>query len=234
MKKLFLCLIVLVARPAVSADITNVMECSAIQSTTQLTTTGDTRFSLELVGSLTSGCTIVVEGAFDPGGTFYPIPIYREELAEISWTASLTSSNTALSKVWVGLNAGYNAVRVRMSTLGNPGSVTVRLTGAAGEGRRIITTTSQHPNAFSCSMITTAIVLTQINGCTGSITGNLTPTGANSLYITDAQIFSSIISTVTNFPLLRSGSGLNCVTSPADVWRGFAPTAFGGSLAHFS
>lgn len=79
---------------------------------------------------------------------------------------------------------------------------------------------------FNCTMISTATTLTEVTGCA-------VPVADASYYITSISWSSSIISTTTNFFLLRSGTGTNCATGTTSLYADFIPTAFasgGGSF----
>jgi len=72
---------------------------------------------------------------------------------------------------------------------------------------------------FNCTMISTATALTEVTGCSA-------PT-AGSRYITNIGWSSSIISTTTNYMLIRSGTGTDCASATTSLWAGFVATAFG-------
>ena len=78
---------------------------------------------------------------------------------------------------------------------------------------------------FSCTMISTATILTEITGC-AAVAGQ-------SYYITDVVWSSSIISTTVNFFLLQSGTGTACATATTSWLADFTTAAFGGNAIHF-
>jgi len=78
---------------------------------------------------------------------------------------------------------------------------------------------------FNCTIISTATALTEVTGCSA-------PT-AGSRYITDISWSSSIISTTTNYMLIRSGTGADCGSATASLWAGFS-LAFTHNAVHFT
>lgn len=68
---------------------------------------------------------------------------------------------------------------------------------------------------FNCVIVSTAEVLTEITGC--AVLG-----AAQSYYITSINWSSSIISTTTNYFLLRSGTGTACAGTTTSHFAGFS------------
>jgi len=88
------------------------------------------------------------------------------------------------------------------------------------------TRVGQLSESFHCTMISTATALTTITGC-GVVTGK-------SYYITDLTWSSSIISTTTNYFLLRSGTAANCGSNTVSLFSDFGPSTFSGRSISFT
>ena len=78
---------------------------------------------------------------------------------------------------------------------------------------------------FQCAMTSTATTSTVVTNC-GAPGANLTR------YVTDISYASSIIATTTNFMSLQYGTGTNCGTGTAVVWRMFNNAAFVPVIGH--
>jgi len=95
---------------------------------------------------------------------------------------------------------------------------------------------ARHPEAFRCTMTSTATTLTEITGCRNSVGSTVNFSAlcsGKTCYVTAIQWFSSIISTTANNMLLRTGSGTNCATGTTDVYRGYSAPAFTGNIVDF-
>lgn len=84
---------------------------------------------------------------------------------------------------------------------------------------------NDHPNRWSASAFSTAIVLTEIKAA---------PAAGFSIYITDISYYNSIASTAVADaqPNLKYGTGANCVTGTTRIWSCFQSAVFTGCEAH--
>lgn len=217
MRRLLLAtLFVLVPGLIQAADVTGSINCAVLNSELHISDVGSNRVIVEFTAALTAGCVITPEASIDDV-VWYAQQVKRDNVEEVDFTPTLGAANTGTAKTWIYTNPGFASFRIRVSTTGAAGTITVNLTSATTAGLGVATINQKHPNSFSCTMSSTAVVLTEITGC-GVVSGRR--------YITGIQWASSTVSTVANFMLLRSGTGVNCAGATTDVWRDMAGIAF--------
>jgi len=234
MKKMLLLLLLCSSR-VFAADVVDVIDCSIINDDAVADVGGMSRVLFSLSNTLTPGCIITPEASQD-GTTWFAQAVKRENVTDVAFAPALNSTNTALNKVWIYTNPGYGLFRLRISTLGTPGFVGISMTTGVEDSRSVVPVLARHPEAFRCTMTSTATTLTEITGCRNSVGSTVNFSAlcsGKTCYVTAIQWFSSIISTTANNMLLRTGSGTNCATGTTDVYRGYSAPAFTGNIVDF-
>lgn len=205
-------------------SVTDSLESSAFADAVTISAIGSSRVLVYTQNAFGGGGAVATpEASADGGTTWVTVPLLRVGIDDDGLVTSLTSSNWTAGSTYVFNNYGVTHFRIRVSKFGSPNSsvVTMIASGSAAPAN-VQTVTTQRTNTFSCTMSSTATTLTEITGC-GAPGGFPYPVRR---YITGIQWSSSIISTTSNFMLLRAGTGSNCGTGTVDVWRSFAAPAF--------